>query len=100
MISRRDVAMMATFIAALLMMAGCSAKFGPITDEATAIKIGCVVIHERFPGGDAKCKGLVAELNGDVWTVASELPHGYVGGGPIVKLSRTDGRVLDFYLTQ
>jgi hypothetical protein len=85
-------------VTALAAMAGCSAAYGPIRDKQTAIKVGCTVLLERMP--NSKCVGLVAELNGDVWTVAHDLPPGYVGGGPIVKLSKSDGRVLDFYVTQ
>ena len=33
-------------------------------------------------------------------SVSEQLPPDYVGGGPVVKLSKADGRVLDFYLTQ
>ena len=75
--------------------------YGPLPDAATALRAGCAVIHTHFPKGDPDCgPGFSAELEGNVWTVGAILPDGYVGGGPVVKLSKADGRVLDFYLTQ
>jgi hypothetical protein len=87
-------------IAALIFAAtvGCSAQPNPIPDKSTAIKAGCAVIRDHF--SNAKCVSLVAELKDGVWTVSEELPPGYAGGGPVVELSQTDGRVLNFYVTQ
>ena len=80
--------------------AGCSPRFGPIPDKATAIRVGCAVIHEQYPKGDPRCPSLTAELHGDEWTVYGVLPPGYAGGGPVVVLSKSDGRLLHSYLTQ
>ena len=85
-----------------LLLAGCAddKEYGAIPDEATAKKVGCAVIHARFPKGDPDCPGLAAELDGNIWTVAQILPKNTIGGGPVVRLSKSDGQVLDFYLTQ
>jgi hypothetical protein len=70
----------------------------PIPDEATAIKAGCAAIQDHI--SQATCTGLVAHLEGNVWHVSNTLPEGYSGGGPNVELSKTDGRILNFYVTQ
>jgi len=100
----------------VLLVTGCTSEFGPLPDKAAAMKAGCIAMHERFVNGDFKryaafqyeryvndrveCSCLEASLRGDVWTVgAGCLPKGYSGGGQIVELSKTDGRVLNFYQT-
>ena len=41
-----------------------------------------------------------ATLEGDVWTVAPELPPNVIGGGVVTRLSRRSGRVTEQYITQ
>jgi hypothetical protein len=83
---------------AALLATGCAKQFGPIPDAEAAVKAGCAVIRSHFP--KAKCANLVARLDGNVWHINTMLPEGYSGGGPNVELSKAEGRVLRFYLTQ
>jgi hypothetical protein len=87
-------------LGAVLLATGCKRVFGPLPNEAAALKAGCTVMLDRLPDRKVDCSRLEAALDGDTWTVGRILPKGYSGGGPVVKLSKADGRLLDFYVTQ
>ena len=77
-------------------------KFGPLPNEAAALVAGCVVIYqERFAlNGPLECEDLQASLEGEVWTITGPTPpEGVLVGGPVIELSKTDGRVIRFYQT-
>lgn len=84
---------------------------GIIPDAATAIKVATALLETYM--GAARFKEvqeempLLAKLDGDVWSVFSFPPaiegkDGILhvtrgGGGPCIKLSRHDARVLELY---
>jgi hypothetical protein len=80
-----------------------------IPDQATATAVGAAILHayfgkeqfrdfgkEQFRDG----AGYEATLEDSVWTVWESLPKGTIGGGPVVELSKADGRVLRIFLTR
>jgi hypothetical protein len=77
-------------------------EFGPLPDKAAALKAGCSVLYQERFGLNVPidCKTLQARLEGDVWILTGpDLPKGVVGGGPVIELSKTDGRIIRFYQT-
>jgi len=72
--------------------------FGPLPDKAAALKAACIAINEyqsRTFQDDYNCSNLEAYLDGDVWIIGITLPPGVSGGGPYVKLRKTDGQLLE-----
>ena len=95
-------ALLGTFVVAVVTKALLlTTEFGPLPNEAAALKAGCVAINQQywFFEDGVECSSLEAGLEGDVWIIGRKLPPHVSGGGPIVKLRKTDGRLLDFYVT-
>lgn len=82
-----------------------------IPDEATAMKVASILLEsylgsERFEHFQ-RTQPLVAQLDGDVWSVFSHHPPQvgpdghprYImgGGGPCIRLDRNDARVVQLY---
>jgi hypothetical protein len=87
-------------IASLALIYTTTTNASPIEDPAIAVKAACIVIHVRLKAWPGKCESLVAELKGSVWTVFEMVEGVPDYRPPVVKLRSSDGRVLDFYLTQ
>ena len=71
-------------------------KNGFVPDESTAVKIAeAVAIAHYGEKTISEERPFRARLRGDTWTVMGTLhPEGVFGGTAVVKLSKTDGRVL------
>lgn len=71
-------------------------KDGFVPNEATAIKIAEAVAMSQYGEQTiSRERPFRARLQGDVWTVMGTLhPQGIFGGTAVVKLGKTDGRVL------
>lgn len=70
---------------------------GFVPDKTVAIKIGEAVLIPIYGEGKIRSEEpFVAGLEGDVWTVSGTLPKNTMGGVAYVKLSRADGRILDW----
>jgi NTF2 fold immunity protein len=71
-------------------------KNGFVPDESTAVKIGEAAAAAQY--GEVRIsqeRPFRARLRGDVWTVQGTLhPQGAYGGTAVIKLSKTDGRIL------
>jgi hypothetical protein len=71
-------------------------KNGFVPDESTAVKIGETAAIVQY--GEARIfqeRPFRARLRGDVWTVRGTLhPQGAYGGTAIIRLSKTDARIL------
>lgn len=71
-------------------------KNGFVPDESTAVKIGeAVAVAQYGEKQISQERPFEARLRGDIWTVAGTLhPQGVAGGTAVIKLSKTDGRIL------
>lgn len=70
---------------------------GYVPDKTVAVKIGEAVLIPIY--GEKQIRSeepFVAAREGDVWTVSGTLPPNTIGGTAYVKLSATDGRILDW----
>jgi hypothetical protein len=71
-------------------------KNGFVPDESTAVKIAEAVAIANY--GEKRIseeRPFCARLRSDTWTVKGTLhPEGVYGGTAVVKLSKTDGRIL------
>lgn len=86
--------------AALFLASAPNSLASPIIDREAALKSACVVIHTRLKTWPGKCEALNADLKGEIWTVY-EIVEGIPDyRPPVVKIRKSDGRMLDFYLTQ
>lgn len=69
---------------------------GFVPDESTAVKIGQAVASAQY--GEARVLQEMpfhARLYGDTWTVKGTLhPVGALGGTAVIKLRKTDGKIL------
>lgn len=69
---------------------------GFVPNEATAVRIGDAVATAAY-GEDttSKERPFRAHLRGDIWTVKGTLhPQGALGGTAVVKLRKSDGKIL------
>ena len=68
---------------------------GPVPTQAAAISIA-VKLWSPIYGADriAKEKPYQATLKDGVWTVVGSIPRGAVGGAAVLKIRRSDGKVL------
>ncbi len=71
-------------------------KNGFVPDEYTAIKIGeAAAIAQYGEKTISEEKPFRARLYGDIWIVKGTLhPQGASGGTAVIKVSKTDGRIL------
>jgi hypothetical protein len=71
-------------------------KNGFVPDEATAVKIAeAAAIAQYGEKRISEERPFRARLRGDTWTVQGTLhPEGVYGGTAVVKLSKTDGKIL------
>jgi hypothetical protein len=71
-------------------------KNGFVPDEATAIKIGEATASAQFGGKViAGEKPFRARLYGDFWIVKGTLhPPGVLGGTAVIKVNKSDGRIV------
>jgi NTF2 fold immunity protein len=74
---------------------GVGRTFGPVPDEATAIRIA-VTVWEPLYGkqGIASERPFHATLSHGVWHVRGTLPRGLAGGVAEADIRRSDGKVL------
>jgi len=72
---------------------------GVVPDEQTAVKIAEAVFEPIFGiEYSAKWRPYHAQLDkNDVWTVYGTLPRGSLGGTPMLKIKKQDGRVLEVW---
>jgi len=71
-------------------------KNGFVPDESTAVKIGEAVAIAQY-GEEAISQEMPfrARLYGDTWLVIGTLhPQGALGGTAVIKIRKTDGRIL------
>src|SRR5947207_14566704 len=80
---------------------------GIVRDGKAAITIAHAVwvsshpeIANRIDSEAEWQKEMVATLRGGIWEIVEKLPPGTVGGGAVVLIAKSDGRVIDMYLTQ
>ena len=61
-----------------------------------------IAAHPDTPVGDEQAweMSMAATLHGDTWEVAQKIGPGVQGGGPIILISKTDGRIDGIYMTQ
>jgi|SRR5271165_377782 len=71
-------------------------KNGFVPDEATAARIGeAAAVAQYGEKTISEEKPFRARLYGDVWIVHGTLhPEGVLGGTAVIKINKTDGRIL------
>ncbi|HET9407969.1 MAG TPA: NTF2 fold immunity protein [Candidatus Sulfotelmatobacter sp.] len=71
-------------------------KGGFVPDESTAVKIGEVAASAQYGEGRiSQERPFRARLYGDTWLVIGTLhPEGADGGTAVVKVRKSDGRIL------
>jgi hypothetical protein len=71
-------------------------RSGFVPDESTAIKVGeAVAIAEYGENTIARERPFRAQLDGQTWFVKGTLhPEGSYGGTVVIKVSKSDGRIL------
>jgi hypothetical protein len=74
---------------------GVGRTFGPIPDEATAIRIALTVWEPLYGIQDiASERPFQTNLSHGVWHVRGSLPRGLAGGVAEADIRRSDGKVL------
>ncbi len=70
---------------------------GFIPDEATAVRVAEAMLEAVYgPKKLQEERPYSATLDGDAWLVRGSVPHGALGGTAVMRLSKSDGRVLFF----
>ncbi len=71
-------------------------KNGFVPDEATAVRIGeATAVAQYGEKAISEERPFRARLYGDTWIVKGTLhPQGVLGGTAVIKLNKTDGRIL------
>lgn len=70
-------------------------KQGFVPDAVTATRIAEAVLIPIYGESQiASQRPFKATLRGDIWTVSGTLDPNFVGGAAIVRLSKSDGRIL------
>jgi len=75
---------------------------GVVPNEQTAIRIAEAIFEPVFGiEYSAKWQPYHAQLDkSDVWTVYGTLPRGMMGGTPMLRIRKQDGRVLEVWHSQ
>ena len=70
-------------------------KAGFVPDRDTAIAVAEAVLTPIYGRDKVQAeRPYNAKLDGEVWTVTGSLPQGHVGGTAIVRISKTDAKIL------
>ena len=99
-------ALLALGIVAMIYGGAIAQSFAPtrdvVPDSKTAITAGGAFLQAYFGAKERRnSPGYSAELKGDVWKVWEQLGcTNCLGGGPVLEMSKRDGRVLRIYAEQ
>lgn len=70
-------------------------KAGYVPNPETAIQIAEAVLIPIYGKEQIESeRPFVANLHGDIWTVAGSLPEGWLGGVAEVEIRKSDGNVM------
>jgi len=68
---------------------------GFVPDETTAVRIAEAVLIPIYGEGQIRSeRPFKARLRGEIWLVSGTVPAGFVGGAAVVKIAKSDGRIV------